>query len=89
MDDPDAALAEMARVCRPSGKVVLLEHSQSDLPVLAAYQDLTAQPVAWLGKGCKWNQRVLEMAKGNGLILRTLLRTQCGAIILGVFTPRT
>ncbi|GIL79461.1 hypothetical protein Vretimale_18338 [Volvox reticuliferus] len=68
--DPQAALNEMARVVRPAaegGRVLLLEHCRSDNPLLAAYQDATAGPVAALGKGCVWNQDVEAMATMAGL----------------------
>ncbi|GLI68241.1 hypothetical protein VaNZ11_012593 [Volvox africanus] len=68
--DPQAALNEMARVVRPAaegGRVLLLEHCRSDNPLLAAYQDVTAVPVAALGKGCVWNQDVEAMASVAGL----------------------
>ena len=62
-----AALAEAARMLRPGGSVLLLEHSRSELPPLAAYQDATADAVAAGGKGCRWNQRVLELVAASGL----------------------
>jgi methyltransferase OMS1 len=36
--DPLAALKEMARVVRPGGRVLLLEHARSDNPLLGLYQ---------------------------------------------------
>ena len=36
--DPARALQEMARVVKPSGRVLLLEHSRSYFPPLAIYQ---------------------------------------------------
>lgn len=40
--DPIAALDEMARVCRPDGRVRLLEHGRSSLKPVARFQDWRA-----------------------------------------------
>ena len=65
--DPAAALQSMARVVRPGGKVLLLEHSRSTSPLLGWYQDFTAAPVAALGKGCVWNQDIVKLVESAGL----------------------
>ncbi|WIA08339.1 hypothetical protein OEZ85_007780 [Tetradesmus obliquus] len=56
-----AALAEMARVLRPGGRLLLLEHSRSDNALLGAYQGATRSLVAPLSKGCDWGQDVPSM----------------------------
>lgn len=65
--DPAAALRSMARVVRPGGKVLLLEHSRSTFPILGWYQDVTAAQVASMGKGCVWNQNVIKLVENAGL----------------------
>lgn len=67
---PSRALAEMARVLRPGGRLLLLEHSRSTSALVGWYQDVTAPAVAATGKGCFWNQRVVELVQGTpGIVL--------------------
>lgn len=61
--DPFAAVEEMARVCRGGGRILLLEHTRSDLGPLGWYQDVTAAPVASMSKGCRWNVDVAEIVR--------------------------
>jgi ubiquinone/menaquinone biosynthesis C-methylase UbiE len=65
---PDAvgALREMARVCRPMGKVLLLEHGRSDREWLARFQDRTADRHA-KQLGCHWNRNSLDLVRRAGL----------------------
>lgn len=65
---PAAALAEAARLLRPGGVVLLLEHvrSRSAWGAVGAYQDATAAAVAAASKGCVWNQDVGAAAVAAG-----------------------
>ena len=64
--DPVAALKEMARVCRPEGKLLLLEHGRSDREWLARFQDRTAERHA-KQLGCHWNRKSLDLVRRAGL----------------------
>jgi ubiquinone/menaquinone biosynthesis C-methylase UbiE len=56
VDDPQAALREVARVLKPGGRFVFMEHVRSRDPGLAAWQD-RLHPL-WLrfGHGCHCNR---------------------------------
>ena len=64
--DPVAALKEMARVCRPEGRVLLLEHGRSDREWLGRWQDRHADQFA-KPLGCHWNREPLELVRQTGL----------------------
>ena len=64
--DPVAALQEMARVCRPEGKILLLEHGRSDREWFGRFQDRTADRHA-KQLGCHWNREPLELVGQAGL----------------------
>lgn len=63
---PEAALREMARVCRPSGRVLLLEHGRSDRGWLGRWQDRRATRHAEK-LGCHWNREPRELVEAAGL----------------------
>jgi len=56
--DPGAALAEMERVCRPDGRVLLLEHGRSDSELVGRFQDWRAD-AHYEEHGCRWTQEPL------------------------------
>jgi ubiquinone/menaquinone biosynthesis C-methylase UbiE len=64
--DPVAAVREMRRVCRPGGRILLLEHGRSDHARVAAYQDRSAAGHARY-LGCWWNRDPLETVRQAGL----------------------
>ena len=64
--NPAAALKEMTRVCRPEGKVLLLEHGRSDREWLGRWQDRHADQFA-KPLGCHWNREPLELVGQTGL----------------------
>jgi len=80
--DPGAALREMARVVKPGGRVLLVEHTRSDNALLAAYQDATASAVAATSKGCVWNQDLPVLLKQAGLQAVRFERYTAGTVAL-------
>jgi SAM-dependent methyltransferase len=54
--DPAAALGEIARVLKPDGQFLFLEHVRSRNPTLAKWQDRLEGPWRFLGDGCHCNR---------------------------------
>jgi len=64
--DPVAALSEMARVCRPDGRVLLLEHGRSDAELVGRFQDWRAD-AHYEQHACRWTQDPLDHFSGTDL----------------------
>jgi len=77
--NPIAALREMQRVCKPDGRILLLEHGRSTWEWLGRYQDRhAASEIA--ASGCHWNQEPQELARAAGLEIVEVERTFLGVL---------
>jgi ubiquinone/menaquinone biosynthesis C-methylase UbiE len=56
VDDPRRAISEVARVLRPGGQFLFLEHVRADDPKVAKWQDRLARPWRAFGNGCNCNR---------------------------------
>lgn len=77
--DPVGALREMARVCRPEGRVLLFEHGRSDTGWLASLQERFAEG-HYRRSGCRWDREPRELVEAAGLGVQRAERT-----FLGIF----
>ena len=64
--NPEASLREMARVCKPEGRILLVEHGRSDREWLGRWQDRQAERHA-RQVGCHWNREPLRLVNEAGL----------------------
>ena len=61
--NPVAALAETARVLKPGGKLLFVEHVRADDPGLARWQDRLERPWHFFGDGCHCNRDTASMIR--------------------------
>lgn len=54
--DPSAAIAELARVLKPGGRLLFIEHVRSSDPGTARWQDRLEKPWRFLADGCHCNR---------------------------------
>jgi ubiquinone/menaquinone biosynthesis C-methylase UbiE len=75
--EPDRALAEIARVLKPGGRFLFLEHVRAQEPGLARWQDRLNPPWRVFGHGCNCNRDTLATIERSAL---TVERSERGQI---------
>jgi ubiquinone/menaquinone biosynthesis C-methylase UbiE len=64
--DPERTLGEIARVLRPDGQLLFVEHVRASSRFLAACQDAMLQPWRRFAGGCRCNRRTVELMRACG-----------------------
>lgn len=72
VDDVDASLAEVRRVLRPGGELLLIEHVRAESPGLARWQDRLHGPWHAFGYGCNCNRDTRAALAGSGFTVDRL-----------------
>jgi SAM-dependent methyltransferase len=84
--DPRESMAELARVLRPEGRLLFMEHIRSERPWLGSLQDLLKGPWARLADGCQCNRRTLDLLSEGGWEVE-VLHTADGPLMPPVARP--
>lgn len=66
VDEPERALREIARVLRPGGQLLFIEHVRASSRLLAAAQDKLAEPWRRFAGGCRCNRDTVEHMRACG-----------------------
>jgi len=84
--NPITALKEIRRVCKPDGKILLIEHGRSTWEWVGKYQDNHVHQQIEQG-GCRWNQEPQELVKKAGLNILQAQRTLLGIFHTMIVSP--
>jgi ubiquinone/menaquinone biosynthesis C-methylase UbiE len=64
--DPERTLSEIARVLRPGGQLLFVEHVRASSRLLAAWQDKLFQPWRHFAAGCCCNRPTADLMRACG-----------------------
>jgi len=70
--DPAAAIAELARVLRPGGRLLFIEHVRSDDPDRARWQDRLEKPWRFMADGCYCNRDTESTLRASAFAVETV-----------------
>jgi ubiquinone/menaquinone biosynthesis C-methylase UbiE len=74
VDDPRRAIDETARVLKPGGKLLFLEHVRADTQRLARWQDRLHRPWHAFAAGCHANRPTVELLRESPLQVEAVER---------------
>lgn len=66
VEDPETTLREIRRVLRPGGQLLLIEHVRAHSRSLATLQRVLRRPWASFARGCRCDQRTVEILHACG-----------------------
>lgn len=72
--DPAAALAEAARILKPGGKLLFVEHVRAEDAGLARWQDRLEKPWRFVGDGCHCNRDTVATIEASPLTVERVER---------------
>jgi len=69
VNDPERTLGEIARVLRPDGQLLFIEHVRANSRFLAACQDYLLRPWRSFAGGCHCNRATVELMRACGFTI--------------------
>ncbi len=72
VETPEVTLREVARVLRPDGQLLFIEHVRAESARLAAWQDRLAEPWRRFAEGCRCNRPTVELIEAGDLAVDQL-----------------